>query len=86
MASLALALSMSDIIQAKAGGIALDSMFIDEGFGTLDPEALNNAIDQIAALSYNGKTVGLISHVEELKNRIPTQIHVIKKENGSIIE
>lgn len=86
MASLALALSMSDIIQAKAGGISLDSMFIDEGFGTLDPEALNNAIDQIAALSCNGKTVGLISHVEELKNRISTQIHVIKKENGSIIE
>lgn len=86
MASLALALSMSDIIQAKAGGITLDSMFIDEGFGTLDPEALNNAIDQIATLSYNGKTVGLISHVEELKNRIPTQIHVLKRENGSIIE
>ncbi len=86
MASLALALSMSDIIQTKAGGISLDSMFIDEGFGTLDPEALSNAIDQIVALSYSGKTIGLISHVEELKNRIPNQIHVIKKENGSIIE
>lgn len=86
MASLALALSMSDIIKAKAGGISMDSMFIDEGFGTLDPEALNNAVNQIASLSYNGKTIGLISHVEELKNRIPNQIHVIKTENGSIIE
>lgn len=87
MTSLALALGFSDIIQQDAGGIQLDSMFIDEGFGTLDPETLEQALRLLDQLSTNSNTlVGIISHVEELKNRIPQQIVVSKDLNGSSLE
>jgi exonuclease SbcC len=84
MASLSLALSLSEIIQQKAGGIELDSMFIDEGFGTLDPDSLALAIRVLTALSNNShRLIGIISHVETLKNAIPAQIEVSKSSKGS---
>ena len=87
MTSLALALGFSDVIQQDAGGIQLDSMFIDEGFGTLDQETLEQALRLLDQLSTNSNTlVGIISHVEELKNRIPQQIVVSKDLNGSSLE
>jgi exonuclease SbcC len=87
MASLALALSLSEIIQQKAGGIELDSMFVDEGFGTLDPESLDNAIRILTNLSNNGhRLVGIISHVEALQSSIPLQIIVNKGKDGSTIK
>ena len=87
MTSLALALGFSDVIQQDAGGIQLDSMFVDEGFGTLDPETLEQALRLLDQLSTNSNTlVGIISHVEELKNRIPQQIVVSKDLNGSSLE
>ena len=87
MTSLALALGFSDVIQQDAGGIQLDSMFIDEGFGTLDSETLEQALRLLDQLSTNSNTlVGIISHVEELKNRIPQQVVVSKDLNGSSLE
>ena len=87
MTSLALALGFSDVIQQDAGGIQLDSMFIDEGFGTLDSETLEQALRLLDQLSTNSNTlVGIISHVEELKNRIPQQIVVSKDLSGSSLE
>lgn len=87
MASLALALSLSEVIQAKAGGIELDSMFIDEGFGSLDPENLANAIRLLRNLSNSShRLVGIISHVESLQAAIPTQIQVVKGSQGSSLK
>lgn len=85
MASLSLALGLSDEIQATAGGIKLSTMFIDEGFGTLDAETLKQAMDALSALAdpEGGKLVGIISHVDELKNRIDKQI-VVKKDHSGI--
>ena len=85
MASLSLALGLSDEIQATAGGIRLDTMFIDEGFGSLDMETLKQAMDALAVLADpdGGKLVGIISHVEELKNRIEKQIVVTKDKTGA---
>ncbi len=82
-ASLALALGLSDIIQENAGGIILDTMFIDEGFGTLDPESLDNAIDTLVELQAGGRLIGVISHVEELKNRVNAKLEVRTSAMGS---
>lgn len=81
-ASLALALGLADEIQDNAGGIKLDAMFIDEGFGTLDSETLNKAMRALEDLSQGDKIVGIISHVEELESRIPKKICVKKDETG----
>jgi exonuclease SbcC len=86
MASLSLALSLSEVIQQKAGGIELDSMFIDEGFGSLDPESLALAVKILTGLSNNNhRLIGIISHVESLKDKIPAQINVSKGQQGSSI-
>ena len=83
IASLALALGMSDEIQSQAGGIQIDTMFIDEGFGTLDRDSLNNAIQTLMKLSGENRLVGIISHVKELKERIHKGIIVTKDLHGS---
>ena len=83
MASLSLALGFSDEIQSMSGGIQLDTMFIDEGFGTLDEDTLKTAIDALIKLSDENKLIGIISHVEELKNRIDKQIIVTKSTDGT---
>ncbi|MDD6069350.1 MAG: SMC family ATPase [Clostridiales bacterium] len=84
MASLALALGLSDEIQMGAGGIRLDTMFVDEGFGSLDDETLSKAIEVLAGLTEGNRLVGIISHVTELKQRIDKQIVVTKDmANGS---
>ena len=85
-ASLALALGLADVVQGYAGGIQLDTMFIDEGFGTLDPESLEAAIECLVDLKNDGRVVGIISHVEELKERIPTHLHVISTSQGSQVK
>ena len=83
IASLTLALGMSDEIQSQAGGIQIDTMFIDEGFGTLDRDSLNNAIQTLMKLSGENRLVGIISHVKELKERIHKGIIVTKDLHGS---
>ena len=83
IASLALALGMSDEIQSQAGGIQIDTMFIDEGFGTLDQDSLNNAIQTLMKLSGENRLVGIISHVKELKERIHKGIIVTKDLHGN---
>lgn len=86
-ASLALALGLSDEIQSSAGGIRLDSMFVDEGFGSLDGESLQQAINALTSLADGNRLVGIISHVSELKERIDNQIVVTKaKSGGSTVE
>ena len=82
-ASLCLALGLSDIVQAHAGGIEFDTMFVDEGFGSLDQSALGNAISLLSDLSGGTKLVGIISHVEDLKANIPKKIVVTKTRTGS---
>jgi ATPase involved in DNA repair len=85
LASLALALGLSDIVQHNAGGVQLDAMFIDEGFGTLDPEALQAAICMLQDLAGKNRIVGIISHVGELANHVEKQISVQRTHNGSHI-
>ncbi|MGE7903276.1 AAA family ATPase [Peribacillus sp. NPDC094092] len=82
-ASLALALGLADVVQQNAGGISLETMFIDEGFGTLDPESLDHAIEALMDIQSTGRLVGIISHVPELKERIDAQLQVISTQNGS---
>jgi len=84
-ASLALALGLSDVVQAHAGGIRLDAMFIDEGFGSLDQESLQLAIRTLTELTGGGKLVGIISHVEELKESIDRKIVVEHAGRGSTL-
>ncbi len=81
-ASLALALGLSDEIQSLSGGIKLDTMFVDEGFGSLDQESLNQAINALYNLSGGNRLVGIISHVHELKERIDKKIVVVKEKSG----
>ena len=83
MASLSLALGLSDMIQEKNGGIRLDMLFIDEGFGTLDATHLEKAVNILSTLSGNDRLVGIISHVSELKERIDKKIVVKKLADGS---
>ncbi|MBN2794246.1 MAG: AAA family ATPase [Clostridia bacterium] len=85
-ASLAMALGMAEVVQAYAGGIQLDTVFIDEGFGTLDQESLDSAINCLVELQDTGRLVGIISHVSELKERIQTQLIVSPSDQGSTTE
>ena len=82
VASLALALGLSDEIRATAGGIELDALFVDEGFGTLSEEILNHAVQTLQQLAEGDRIVGIISHVAELKERIEKQIVVTKSKTG----
>lgn len=81
-ASLSLALGLSDEIQSSAGGIKLDTMFVDEGFGSLDPESLSQAFRALADLSDGNRLVGIISHVADLKEKIDKQIIITKEKTG----
>ncbi|PEF73276.1 exonuclease [Bacillus pseudomycoides] len=81
-ASLCLALGMADVIQAYEGGISIETMFIDEGFGSLDEESLTKAIDALIDLQKSGRFIGVISHVQELKNAMPAVLEVTKQKNG----
>ncbi len=82
LASLALALGLADVVQACAGGVRLDTMFIDEGFGTLDSETLDVALKALFELQKSGRLIGIISHVEELRSRIPARLEVTKTKSG----
>ena len=83
LASLSLALGLSDVVQAYAGGIRLDTILVDEGFGSLDPESLDMAIRTLTDLQKGGRLVGIISHVAELKERISTRLEITPGPRGS---
>ena len=83
LASMALALGLADVIQSYAGGIHMDTMFIDEGFGTLDPDTLELAMETLVQLQSSGRLIGMISHVPELKTRIPAHLEVTRGDEGS---
>ena len=82
LASLALALGLAAVVRNKAGGMQLETIFIDEGFGSLDGKTLDDAISTIVEQS-GGRLVGIISHVEELKNQMPVRLEVTKSETGA---
>ncbi|MEE1620816.1 SMC family ATPase [Zafaria sp. J156] len=86
MASLALALGLADVVQQEAGGIDMETLFVDEGFGSLDEGALELVMNALDGLRQGGRVVGLVSHVPEMKLRIPTQLHVHKGRRGSRLE
>ena len=81
-ASLCLALGMADVIQSFQGNVSIDTMFIDEGFGSLDEESLNKSIDTLVDLQKSGRMIGVISHVQELKTAIPAILEVEKSKEG----
>jgi exonuclease SbcC len=81
--SLSLALGLADVVTQEAGGTEIDTLFVDEGFGTLDADTLDDVMDRLDGLRAGGRTVGVVSHVSELRNRIPTQVHVAKGRSGS---
>ncbi len=85
LASLALAMGLSDVVQAHLGGVRLDAVFVDEGFGTLDPEALDLAMEVLSGLRSGGRIVGIISHVPELKDQIANRLVVRKSNAGSSV-
>ncbi|MGO2470077.1 MAG: SbcC/MukB-like Walker B domain-containing protein, partial [Microbacterium gubbeenense] len=87
LASLALALGLAEVVTNRAGGIRLDTLFIDEGFGSLDAETLETAMRTLDDLRQGGRTVGLISHVEVMKEQIPAQLRVRRAPGGwSVVE
>ena len=83
MAALSLALGLSDVVQGYAGAIRLDCLFIDEGFGSLDQESLDLAIDVLMDLRASGRMIGLISHVSELREQIKLRLEVTSSSRGS---
>lgn len=83
--SLALALGLADIVQAEAGGSAIETLLVDEGFGSLDDETLDEVMDVLDGLRSAGRSVGLVSHVSDLRDRIPAQLEVVKSRIGSRI-
>jgi exonuclease SbcC len=83
LASLSLALGLSDVVLRRSGGRRLDALFVDEGFGTLDEETLDHAIRVLEGLGGEGRVVGVISHVPELRRRIPARIEVRRDPGGS---
>ena len=83
--SLSLALGLADVVTQEAGGTEVETLFVDEGFGTLDADTLDDVMDRLDGLRAGGRTVGVVSHVTELRSRIPTQVHVEKTRSGSVV-
>jgi exonuclease SbcC len=84
--SLALALGLADLVATEAGGAELSTLFVDEGFGSLDADTLDEVLDELDSLRSGGRTVGLVSHLAELRQRIPTQLTVVKSRYGSMVQ
>ncbi|MCJ1699726.1 SMC family ATPase [Rathayibacter festucae] len=82
LASLALALGLADVVTMQSGGVSLETMFIDEGFGSLDAETLETALGTLDALRSGGRTIGLISHVDAMRERLPTGLKVVVSDRG----
>ena len=85
MASLAMALGLAEVVQSEAGGISMESLFIDEGFGSLDEETLDAVMAALTTLQGEGRRVGVVSHVTEMHRQIPTQLRVHSSRHGSRI-
>jgi len=85
LASLALALGLADVVTAEAAGTPMEALFVDEGFGTLDEDTLDEVMNVLDGLREGGRIVGIVSHVAELRQRIPAQIHVRKGQHGSSV-
>ncbi|MET3204668.1 UNVERIFIED_ORG: exonuclease SbcC [Arthrobacter sp. UYEF13] len=85
MASLSLALGLADVVQQESGGIQIETLFVDEGFGSLDEQSLEQVMDALEGLRDGGRVVGLVSHVGEMKQRIGTQLQILKGRNGSTL-
>ncbi|MGW4241848.1 SbcC/MukB-like Walker B domain-containing protein, partial [Nocardia sp. NPDC004722] len=86
MASLALALGLADVVSAESGGLVMDTLFIDEGFGSLDADTLDAVMGVLDELRCGGRVVGVVSHVDEMRQRIPSRLHVIRGRTGSRLE
>jgi exonuclease SbcC len=86
LASLALALGLADVVAGATGGVLLDTLFVDEGFGGLDADTLDEVMDTLDELRAGGRVVGLVSHVEELRQRIPVRLRVRRSRTGSVLE
>ncbi|MFE5977481.1 AAA family ATPase [Streptomyces sp. NPDC056460] len=84
-ASLALALGLADVVTEEAGGVRLDTLFIDEGFGSLDEQTLDEVLDVLDSLRERDRSVGIVSHVGDLRRRIPAQLEVVKARDGSAV-
>ncbi|MEP7089617.1 MAG: SbcC/MukB-like Walker B domain-containing protein, partial [Nocardioidaceae bacterium] len=83
--SLSLALGLADVVTHESGGTEIETLFVDEGFGTLDADTLDDVMDGLDGLRAGGRTVGVVSHVTELRSRIPTQVQVDKGRDGSTV-
>ena len=81
--ALALALGLADVVQAEAGGAVIETLLVDEGFGSLDADTLDEVMDVLDALRSGGRAVGLVSHVADLRDRIPARLEVVKTRPGS---
>ncbi|MDO3648094.1 AAA family ATPase [Nocardia mangyaensis] len=86
MASLALALGLADVVAAESGGVVLDTLFIDEGFGSLDADTLDAVMGVLDELRAGGRVVGVVSHVDEMRQRIPSRLHVLRGRTGSRLQ
>ncbi|MFI6703063.1 AAA family ATPase [Streptomyces sp. NPDC050509] len=84
-ASLALALGLADVVTDEVGGVRLDTLFIDEGFGSLDDQTLDEVLDVLDSLRERDRSVGIVSHVADLRRRIPTQLEIVKERHGSAV-
>ena len=84
--SLALALGLADVVTHEAGGADLQTLFVDEGFGALDAETLDDVLDILDTLRESGRAVGVVSHVAEMRDRIPAQLVVAKARAGSTVK
>ncbi|MEZ4390771.1 MAG: SbcC/MukB-like Walker B domain-containing protein [Polyangiales bacterium] len=84
LASLAMALGLSDVLQAASGGVHLESLFVDEGFGSLDEESLDKAVAVLEQLRARSRLVGVVSHVAEMRRRIPARLEVLRADGGSV--